>query len=948
MRPLRPGRWFASTAPAALILFAASQALAGEGSEAAAAGVATEAAASADAAPNFAPSGAAETSALDPASLVLVSVELDSLTLSEGIAAYGDTLDPHLPIGELTRLLEMDVDIFPAEKRVIGRIGESRRSLVIDVATNTVRDGAKTVKLAPGDLAATPTEIYLKASAMARLMPFKPEMNSEALSLKIVPTEPLPIQSRMERIARQRSTGADQASQTETLLGASPYRFLSLPAFDVQLGAGVQSEAPKTPFRYDVRAAADIGWSNFQGYVGSDEEGRATSARVLFERRSIEGRLLGPLKARVVSAGDVYAPALSLGPRGVGGRGFAFSTVPLDQTNIFNRIDLRGELPLGYDVELYVNEVLRSGQNTPAKGRYEFLNVPLAPGINVVRIVTYGPRGERSEQTRIINVGGGQLRQGEANLELGVVEQEKEVIAISRGQDGEVTLGDGAGGVRAVATMNYGLTSVVTMSAGFAQIPYATQEDRQVYNLGLRTSIFGFATQLDAANDSKGGQAAFLGLAGQVAGASVVLRHAEFRRGFLDENGAGFDISRPTRTRTELTVDASLTMANRVVPVSARTAYYLYSDGRSSITAALRVSSTLANILVSSGLEYERTFFRGESSDRLAGFFAGSTYRDYTWQLRATLDYDILPELKARSLAITADRDISESWALRFGVGQPLDDLKGTNFTAASIHRTRLGDLSISGEYNNQDQSWRLGAQLAFGLDFNPAIGRYQMTRPGPGSGGSVLFRAFMDDNANGVWDPGEEGVKNVTLEGAERKVTTDAKGQAFIPSVGAGPTTRLVVGLDQVENASVQTPPTTLELRPRPGAMIEVNYPMRPTGDLLVRLMLRRPDGRLVGLSAARLRLVGKDGKAIEAGTEYDGSAVFAGVPIGTYKVELDAEQAQRLRMRLAKDLEVEVKSDSGFGGDVEAEVVFEGRTQVGESDPAQPLEEAADQGND
>jgi hypothetical protein len=910
--------------------------------------MATEAAASAEAAPNFGPGAPTETSALDPQSLILVSVELDTLTLSEGIAAYGDGADPHLPIGELTRLLEMDVDVFPSEKRVIGRLGETRRSLIIDVATNTVRDGPKTVKLAPGDLAATATEIYLRASAMARLMPFKLEVNSEALSLKIVPTEPLPIQSRLDRIARQRSTGTDQASQTETLVASSPYRFISLPAFDIQLGTGIQSQAPRTPFRYDIRAAADIGWSNFQGYVGSDEQGRATSARVLFERKSIEGRLLGPLKARVVSAGDVYAPALTLGPRGVGGRGFSFSTVPLDQTNIFNRVDLRGELPLGYDVELYVNEVLRSGQNTPAKGRYEFLNVPLSPGINVVRIVTYGPRGERSEQTRIVNVGGGQLRQGEANLEMGVVQQEKEVIRISRGQDGEVTLGSGDGGLRTVALLNYGVSSYVTLSAGFAQVPYETMDDRQVYNLGLRTSMFGFATQIDTATDSEGGQAVFLGLAGQVREASVVLRHAEFRRGFLDENGTGFDISRPTRSRSELTVDASLALAGRIVPVSARTAYYLYEDGRSSITGAFRVSTTLANILVSSGLEYERTLFQGDANERLSGFLAGSTFRDYKWQLRATLDYDILPDLRARSLALTADRDISENWGLRFGVGQPLDDLKGTNFAASSIHRTKLGDLSLTGEYNNADQSWRLGAQMAFGLDYNPAIGRYQMTRPGPGSGGSVLFRAFMDDNANGVWDPGEEGVKDVTLEGAERKVVTDAKGQAFIPTVGAGPTTRLVVGLDRMENASVQTPPTTLELRPRPGAMIEVNYPMRPTGDVLVRLMLRRPDGRLVGLSAARIRLVGKDGKAIEAGTEYDGSAVFAGVPIGDYRIELDPDQAQRLRMRMAKTIDVTVKSDSGFGSDIEAEVVFEGRPQDGQAEQAEPLAAAAVKSND
>jgi hypothetical protein len=51
---------------------------------------------------------------------------------------------------------------------------------------------------------------------------------------------------------------------------------------------------------------------------------------------------------------------------------------------------------------------------------------------------------------------------------------------------------------------------------------------------------------------------------------------------------------------------------------------------------------------------------------------------------------------------------------------------------------------------------------------------------------------------------------------------------------------------------------------------------------------------------------------------------------------------------MRLAKDIEVTVKSDSGFGSDLEAEVVFEGRPQVEQADTAEALEQKPVQGND
>ena len=920
MRPSKSPRWRALTVPAALCLLIASGARAAEASDAAA------------------PAGAPiqpESDQIDPANLLLFSLQLDKLTLTDGLAAYGDDTDPLLPVGELTRLLEMDVEVLPAEARILGRIGQARRSLVVDLKTGTARDGARSIPLAAEDVAVTPTEIYIRASALQRLLPMTFEVSPEALSIDIKAEEQLPIQLRQERIARLRSLTNDPVAQAnESLLIERPFGLFSMPGFDIQVATGGQNHDPNYPLRYDVRAAADLLYGNFQGFLGSDETGAPSAARVLFERRSLAGDLLGPLKARVVSVGDVFTPALPLGPRGLGGRGFAVSTVPLDETNIFNRVDLRGELPIGYDVELYINDVLRSGQNTPAEGRYEFLNVPLSPGVNIVRIVTYGPRGERAEQTRIINVGGGLLPRGKANFEFGLVEQNTSVISFenSGGIDASVR----RGGYRGVATVNYGLTSVLTLSGGAALMPVGDDKYRTIYDLGVRTSLFGFSAQIDGAADDRGAYAGFVGMAGEVAGASVVLRHAEFRRGFLDENGPGFELNRPTLRRTELSADASLEFAERLIPISARAARYQYVDGTLNYTASLRASSTIGNFLASTGLEYERTETAVTNYQRLTGFLAASTFRDYAWQIRGTLDYDILPEAKFRTLAISADREITPTWGLRLGLGQPLDDLDGTNLMVASIHRLAMGDLSLEGEYNNSDGSWRLGAQLSFGLSYNPARRRYQMSRTGPGAGGSILFHAFMDDNGNGVFDPGEAPVKDVVLEGGIRRAVTDETGQVFISGVGAGPTARLAVSLDQIENPAVKTPPATLDLRPRPGVTMRIDYPMQPTGDVVVRLMLRRPDGSSVGLAAARLQLVDEHGRKFEGATEFDGTAIFTSIPIGKYRVELDPEQAQRLRMRLATPLTAVIKNDGGFGTDLEGEVLFEARPQDGANPPS------------
>jgi hypothetical protein len=92
----------------------------------------------------------------------------------------------------------------------------------------------------------------------------------------------------------------------------------------------------------------------------------------------------------------------------------------------------------------------------------------------------------------------------------------------------------------------------------------------------------------------------------------------------------------------------------------------------------------------------------------------------------------------------------------------------------------------------------------------------------------------------------------------------------------------------------------------------------------VLVKVVFRQKDGKQVSLSAAQLRLTPKRGEAIEAVTEFDGSAFFLDVPAGEYQLELAPEQARRLRMRLVEPVTVIVSPDGGYVPDVTAQVTF------------------------
>lgn len=869
----------------------------------------------------------------DPQTLLLLLVQLDNLTLTDGLTAYGSPDDPLLPVGELSRLLELDVDVSPTEGRVTGSLGEARRALLIDVLTNTARIGPAAVPLAPGDLAVDPGEIYVRASVLAKLLPLSFAVDAGALQMKVAATEVLPIQSRLQRVARLRD-GSPRAA-TPVMRVDTPYKLFTPPSFDVALGLGVQTDHPRLPSQYDIRLGGDLLYAGLQAYLGSDESGRLTTTRVLLEKRSLEGDLLGPLHARVVGVGDVFTPGLSIGPRSLGGRGFALSTVPLDQTNVFNRIDLRGELPIGDDVELYVNDVLQGAQQQAVNGRYEFLNVPLTQGINIIRIVTYGPRGQRSEETRVINAGGGLLRPGQVTVEFGVVDQNEPLLRVS--DINPFAVDRSTGKPRVVANVSYGLTQYLTVSGGGAVYTDQLGVQRNLYTGGVRTSIAGFATELDVAGDNRGGQGVSVDVAGRLFGANAVLRQSEYRGGLLDENNAEADLNRPVSHRTELTVDQNFRFGPQVIPLSVRALRDVYADGGSAWIGQVRGSAALGSVLYSTGLEYDRidTAATGQASDNLRGFVGLSTYRAYKWQVRATVDYDAAPKLRVSGVELLVDRTLSDTWSLRFGVTERLDQPKDLQLVAGSTTRTKFGDLALSGQYDTTQNSWRFGAQMNFGLGYNPQAGAYELTRSGPGSGGSVLFHAFIDANGNGKFDPGERPVPGVVVEGAALRAVTDADGRAFVSGFGAGPTARLLVGIGQLENQSVKTPPTVIEFAPRPGGVTEIEYPLRPTGEVMVNIRLRRPDQQRVGLSATRVRLVDDKGVAVEGVTEFDGSVNFQDLPAGTYRLELDKDQAARLRMRLLAPVTVTIKPDGSITPDVSADVEFEPRPDGGAPAP-------------
>lgn len=881
-----------------------------------------------------APAQTAEVAAQAPSaaeSLLLLSVQLDGSTISEALTAYGDPQDPLLPLGELSRLLELPLDVDVIHGVVSGRIGESQRPITIDLKSGQALIGGRIVALLPPDSLTTETDIYLRASLIAKLLPLRITALADEMSLMLEASEKLPIQAQRERLGRMAGLSGNPGTQDEALNIATPYRWLGEPAFDFTTELGYSREGAgkgRTITRAEGRVAGDLLQTGFSAWVATDERADPVAARVAFTRRSPDGHLLGSLGGTMAAAGDVFTPAQTIGPRSLGGAGVVFSSARIDDASVFQRINLRGELPVGYDAELYVNDILRSGQRgSSAQGRYEFNDVPLVRGRNAIRIVLYGPRGERVERTRVLNVGGGQLATGKTTLDIGVVAQDRAVIDLSDQSISGFTRGRGA--LRAVLGLAHGVSEDLTVTAGLARFTDSAGVTHTIGNVGTRNSLLGLAMQTDVAAEFKGGRAVSLGLAGRVAGISFVGRHVEYTGGFADEANSTFDPARPMRRYSEVVFDLAVPLPGSLgLPLSGRVEHAQFIDGGASLTARARTTASLGDTLVAIGADYNRRTTPGTSTSRVNGNISAIRLIDYKWQLRATADFRLRPGLAMETLGLSADRALGERYSMRLGATRTFSN-KDLALQAGLTARLPFASATLGGDWSTGQGRWRVGLQFNFGLARDPLRGGYHMTPPGPANGASAALLAFIDANANGLRDAGEVAVPGVRLEGGGIRTMTDAQGRAFVTGLGDGSMATLRADVSDTDTMFVTPPPQTIVFAARAGGVTTIPYPLVPTSELVARIAFRRKDGTLSGLSAVKLQLVSPKGKVVQGMTEFDGTAVFDELRPGRYALEIDPDQAARLGMRLVEPVFVAVAAD-GRTIDASGEVAFNDPIQM------------------
>jgi hypothetical protein len=820
----------------------------------------------------------------DPDDQFLLDVNIRQMRLGDGVRAYSTPDGTCIVLGDFLTALDVPMKIDLEARTASGWAFKEAHKIAIDRAQGQVRYGAQAEALAQGVVRDVPEGWCVDSAALGRWFAIKvlPKTNGSALVLESEAKLPVELAAERRRRAAQlkRNASIELSSLPQVRL---PYRMWRTPALDFVVSGGVTyhaSSGTKVDRRAAVYAAGEVAHLSYNAQIASDDKGMPQSVRFRAFRSDPDGGLLGPLHATHFEFGDVAGFNSKLLGAGANGRGAAVTNQPLYTPSSFDRTRFEGELPAGWEAEIYRNGQLLGFGDAGADQRYHFDDVQLLYGENRVDIVLYGPQGQIRTRSETVNVGQDNVPPGETWYWAGVNQPGRDLVNFApRTDDSRVPK------AQATVAVAHGIDQKT--SVGLTIQAVQLEDERLTYVEGtVRRSIGGALVEIGLARDTKSGLAAraqVLTKIGDVNLSAEAIMTRDFRLNGQD---------RKSVREGRLSIDAPVKLGRTIVPVHGDLRYSQRDDGSGQLEAAARLSSHINRFNLAGDLRYRRQWAAGDGGPdpppEVEASLIGSG-RIGAVRIRGSGSWQIAPESRFKSAELSAYWSASEKADFEAAVAYDTQ----TRLTRARLTHIRRFDtmaVALTGEAAS-DGSVAVGFNLNFSLDSSHrglALSRQQLA-----SAGAVRATVYRDFNDNGRRDIGEPGEKGALITTgsrlAERK--TDAQGSVLV----AGLTNYMPVAVG-VDTTSLGDP--TLAPRkalqvvtPRPGIAAEVDIALVGAGDIEGAVV--RDGGE--GFEGLELEMVDASGKVVASTrSDYDGFFLFERVTYGRYTIRIAAESAK------------------------------------------------------
>jgi len=837
----------------------------------------------------YAPALSAQEPATEP-ELLILEVRLDKSVLSGAIPAYEVGEHTLLPLGELARLLTIAIQTQPAKGVASGFVLSEDRGFSMNLDSASVTLAGKTETFDPALVLAEPDDIYVAVPLLEDWLPLALEIDRAGLFLRVHALEALPLQARLAREGLGGRAGMPGGYEDPGYpQHDQPYRLWSMPFIDHTLTTELQRSNNRTQGNaaYTAYLTGDFLGMESSLYFSSSQQDPSPEIRATLGRHDPDGDLLGPLHARSFLIGSLSTPSVDNISRAISGEGVTLSNRPLTRPTSFDRQTFEGDLPPGWDVELYYNDALVGFAQPDAEGRYRFEDQPLSYGRNDFRLIFHGPLGE----TRV--------EQYSFPLDQSMVLPGEFQYSVTKHRDGE-------GQSRTVAQFDLGLARALTASAGLIRAP--VNGDEELYTtLGVRTFWQSLSLGGGLVQAKDGGSLAELDVQTRIGGVAVDAS----RILLTDFSSEVFPIaSDPVLTRDALRLSGSLPLTSRSrMPVTLEATRDERESGSISTDVSARASAYVYRTALTNTLRWRASGGIEHTSGSLQ-----VSRRVQDTSLRSQVDYRLGSESDISSLVLSADRILADGYRGTLGIAHSFAS-PNTRYSAGFTKNLGRFGLGVNASYADTGDI-ALGAQLFIAMGRDDRRSDWRLDARPMANTGAASVRVFLDENHNGVMDADEEPLQGAgfMVNGGRHRARTDAEGIAYVDHLSVKQ--HLDIGIDVSTLIDPQWAPAIegVRLVPRPGSVASLEFPVRMTTEIDGTVYLME-GGVERGIGDIQLELLNDQQEVVARTTSsWDGFYIVPGVIAGDYRLRISPQQLQRLNLSDRGTEELSVSGDGTF----------------------------------
>jgi hypothetical protein len=770
--------------------------------------------------------------------------------------AYNETL--LLPLRQFLDLAEIRVEAFALRDSAVALLEPGRVPLRFRPGARVLTRGADPVPYDTMDVAWWDGELFVATGLLDRLLGVRTSVEWSDLSAMVGQSAGLPVIQRARRERRrqllvrgQPVSGAMEIPLRERTVDGAVMSWSLVAAtggptdqFSLDLGLGAALLGGSAELRPQV-------WSS---HGASDLELRGAWTRAWPASRRIRQARLGD-----VQSSGLRARLL---------QGVVITNAPFIRSSEFDVEPLAGNIPAGWEVELYDGGRLMAYADADALGAFR-VPLQLRYGQNPLELVMYGPRGEMTRQKRTIRVPFSRLPAG--RLEYAVAAGRcrydpcRELMS---------------------ADVRYGLSSHVTVQGGWDAFfhgirgsvwqPYAVVSATPLPSLGitgeavvnghLRTAVeYEPTTDLRVTagytNYAEAGALYSGAVAENTRSEASLFWRPGWMSGALFFQGTGAHSTGPSLRRSVQRVSATT-----------RVGFVRYSLG------------VLHDALDRGGAAASRRFSIDASAD-------ATLLGPWRWLRTSTVQGQIAiePARGLSALRTALGRRVNGQLRMDAGIGW----FRGTGFSlelgfSTATPGPRAGVRSrVSSQGGSEALTFANGS-----VAWDP---RTQLLRLGDGADlgrGGISGVLFRDDNGNRVRDPGEPGLSGIPVHVGGWPAETDADGRFSVWGLIPSELAQIDVDTLSFGDPHLILPAPVIRVRPTPNAFGAIQLPVVVGGEVSGFVVLG--EEALAGVPVVLREL--NTGAEITIVTFGDGGFYKAAIPPGEYEVTLPDAVLERL----------------------------------------------------